>query len=268
MKGDAQFFGGQLRQCRNHGKQHALVAAGMSIEKDPDVVGGQLQQQQQGGGWPRWGGLPLGGEIRKEGQSKEEGLESAKEVCCTAVQVDNSNAVFLLMAEARVAPTTALSSTVASGALLLLGGGATMIIPGCRHRDNTLDNNNDNELAQDLVGTQQQEQRHGTHRQRRQLLVWAFTTLTYRLKHVIGHGLMLSLSIAKWRDLLNSQSLVYDGDRQAPPDLLNLLPEGTDLDPDKELTYHKSIPAFPHRKASASLSRRSFGSKRYFWRNS
>jgi hypothetical protein len=45
---------------------------------------------------------------------------------------------------------------------------------------------------------------------------------------VIGHGLMLSLSIAKWRNLLNSQSPVYDGDRQAPPDLSNLLPEGTD----------------------------------------
>jgi hypothetical protein len=49
---------------------------------------------------------------------------------------------------------------------------------------------------------------------------------------VVGHGFMLLLSIAKWRDLLNSQLLVYNGDRQAPPDLLNLLPEGTDLDPD------------------------------------
>ena len=36
---------------------------------------------------------------------------------------------------------------------------------------------------------------------------------------VIGHGSMLLLSIAKWRDLLNIQLLVYDGDRQAPPDL-------------------------------------------------
>jgi hypothetical protein len=81
---------------------------------------------------------------------------------------------------------------------------------------------------------------------------------------VIGHGLMLLLNIAKWRDFLNSQSLVYNDDRQAPLDLLNLLPEGTDLDPDKWLTRHKSIPAFPHRKASASLNRRSFGSKRYF----
>jgi hypothetical protein len=49
---------------------------------------------------------------------------------------------------------------------------------------------------------------------------------------VIGHGSMLSLSIAKWRNLLNSQSPVYDGDRQAPPDLLNLLSVGTDSDPD------------------------------------
>jgi hypothetical protein len=50
---------------------------------------------------------------------------------------------------------------------------------------------------------------------------------------VIGHDLMLLLSIAKWHDLLNSQSLVYDGDRQAPLDLSNLLLEGTDPDPDK-----------------------------------
>jgi hypothetical protein len=49
---------------------------------------------------------------------------------------------------------------------------------------------------------------------------------------------MLLLSIAKWRDLLNIQSLVYDGDGQAPLDLLNLLPEGTDLDPDTWLTHH------------------------------
>jgi hypothetical protein len=62
---------------------------------------------------------------------------------------------------------------------------------------------------------------------------------------------MLSLSIAKWRNLLNSQSLVYDGDRQAPPDLSNLLPEGTDSDPDTWLTCHKSIPAFSHRNTSA-----------------
>jgi hypothetical protein len=77
---------------------------------------------------------------------------------------------------------------------------------------------------------------------------------------VIGHGLMLSLSIAKRRNLLNRQLPVYVGVRQAPPDLLNLLPEGTDSDPDVWLTRHKSIPAFPRRNAS----RRSFGSKRYF----
>jgi hypothetical protein len=81
---------------------------------------------------------------------------------------------------------------------------------------------------------------------------------------VIGHGLMLLLSIAKWRDLLNSQLLVYDGDRQAPLDLSNLLAEGTDLDPDTWLMRHKSIPAFPRRVASASSNRRSVGSKRYF----
>ncbi len=68
---------------------------------------------------------------------------------------------------------------------------------------------------------------------------------------VIGHGLMLLLSLAKWRDSLNSQLLDYDGDRHAPPDLLNLLPEGTDSDPDVWLMCHKSIPAFPCKKASA-----------------
>jgi hypothetical protein len=62
---------------------------------------------------------------------------------------------------------------------------------------------------------------------------------------------MLSLSIGKWHDSLNSQLLVYDGDRQAPPDLLNLLPEGTDLNPDIWLMRHKSIPAFPRMNASA-----------------
>ncbi len=85
---------------------------------------------------------------------------------------------------------------------------------------------------------------------------------------VIGHSSMLSLSIAKWRNLLNSQSPVYDGDRQAPPDLLNLFPEGTDPDPDEWLTRHKSILSFPRSNASASSNRRSFGSKRYFQSNS
>ncbi len=49
---------------------------------------------------------------------------------------------------------------------------------------------------------------------------------------VIGQGLKLSLSIAKWWDTLNSQLLGYNGDRQAPPDLSNLILEGTDSDPD------------------------------------
>jgi hypothetical protein len=71
---------------------------------------------------------------------------------------------------------------------------------------------------------------------------------------------MLLLSIAKWHNLLNSQSPVYVGDEQTPPDLLNLLPEGIDSDPDVWLTPHKSIPAFPHR----NTNRRSFGSKKIF----
>jgi hypothetical protein len=61
---------------------------------------------------------------------------------------------------------------------------------------------------------------------------------------VIGHGLMLLLSIAKWPDSLTSQLLVYGGDRQAPLDLLNLLPEGTNLDPDTWLMCHMLIRAF------------------------
>jgi hypothetical protein len=79
---------------------------------------------------------------------------------------------------------------------------------------------------------------------------------------VIGHGLMLLLSFAKQHNLLNSQLLVYDGDRQAPPDLSNLLPKGTYLDHYTWMTRHKSIPAFPHRNTSASPNRRSFGSKK------
>jgi hypothetical protein len=69
---------------------------------------------------------------------------------------------------------------------------------------------------------------------------------------------MLLLSIAKCRDSLNSQSPVYVGDEQTPPDLLVLLTEGIDLDPDIWLTRHKSISAFPRRNAD----RRSFGSKK------
>ncbi len=61
---------------------------------------------------------PRGGKIRKEGQREEEGLASAKEVCRTAIQVHDRNAVFLLMVEARIATATALLSTVA------LGGGS------------------------------------------------------------------------------------------------------------------------------------------------
>jgi hypothetical protein len=49
---------------------------------------------------------------------------------------------------------------------------------------------------------------------------------------------VLLLSIAKWRDLLKSQLLVYNGDRRAPQDILNLLPEGTDSDPGRWLTRH------------------------------
>ncbi len=82
-------------------------------------------------------------------------------------------------------------------------------------------------------------------------IIWEF---------IIDHGLMLLLSIAKWCDLLNSQSPVYAGEEQTPPDLLNLLPGGTDSDPNIWLTHHWSIPTFTRRNAD----RRSFGSKRFF----
>jgi hypothetical protein len=63
---------------------------------------------------------------------------------------------------------------------------------------------------------------------------------------------VLLLSIAKWCVWLNSQLLVYDGDRQAPLDLLNLLPEETDLNPDTWLTHHELMLIFLRRIANAS----------------
>jgi hypothetical protein len=63
---------------------------------------------------------------------------------------------------------------------------------------------------------------------------------------------VLSLSITKWCNLLNSQLLVYDSDRQAPPDLSNLLLEEADSDPDTWLMRHMLIRAFLHRIANAS----------------
>jgi hypothetical protein len=63
---------------------------------------------------------------------------------------------------------------------------------------------------------------------------------------------VLSLSIAKWRNLLNSQLLVYDGDRQAPSDLSNLLPEETDSDPNTWLMRHELMLVFLRRIANAS----------------
>ncbi len=45
---------------------------------------------------------------------------------------------------------------------------------------------------------------------------------------------------------------MYDGDRQAQLDLLNLLPEGTDLNSDTWLTRHELMLAFLLRIANAS----------------
>jgi hypothetical protein len=52
--------------------------------------------------------------------------------------------------------------------------------------------------------------------------------------------------------LQNSQLLVYDGDRQAPPGLLNLLLEETDSDPGTWLTHHELMLTFLRRIANAS----------------
>jgi hypothetical protein len=72
---------------------------------------------------------PPWGKIRKESQGKEEGSASVKEVHCAAIQVDDRDAAFLFIAEATIATTTALLSTVTSGALSSLGVGMTTIIP-------------------------------------------------------------------------------------------------------------------------------------------
>ncbi len=69
-------------------------------------------------------------DICKEGQGKEEGLASAKEVHPAVAQVEDGNMAFLLMEEGTVTTATALLSTIALGALSLLGAGTTMIIPG------------------------------------------------------------------------------------------------------------------------------------------
>ncbi len=67
---------------------------------------------------------------------------------------------------------------------------------------------------------------------------------------------MLLLSITEWHDLLTSKLLVYNGDRQAPPDLSNLLLEGTDLDPDTWLMRRMLILAFLRRITNASFIQR------------
>jgi hypothetical protein len=46
--------------------------------------------------------------------------------------------------------------------------------------------------------------------------------------------------------------LVYAGDRQAPLDFMDLLPEETDLDPDTWLMHHELMLAFLCRTANAS----------------
>ncbi len=58
-----------------------------------------------------------------------EGLGSAKDGRCAAVQVDDGDTAFLLIAEVMVATTTALLSTVMLGAWLSLGAGTMVLIP-------------------------------------------------------------------------------------------------------------------------------------------
>ncbi len=55
-------------------------------------------------------------------------MASDEEVCPADVQVDGGDAAFLLMAEATVAITTALPSTIALGASSLLGSRMMTII--------------------------------------------------------------------------------------------------------------------------------------------
>jgi hypothetical protein len=64
------------------------------------------------------------------GQGDEEGLVSAKEIRCMAIQVDDSDKVFLLMVEVTVVTATALLSTVASRASSSLRAKTMTIIPG------------------------------------------------------------------------------------------------------------------------------------------
>jgi hypothetical protein len=56
-------------------------------------------------------------------------LASAKEIRRAAIQVDDGNVAFLLMAEATIATATALLSTVALRALFMLGAGTMTIVP-------------------------------------------------------------------------------------------------------------------------------------------
>ncbi len=86
--------------------------------------------QDEDGGQPRQGGFPRGGKIHEDGQDEEVGLASANEAHRVAIQVDGSDAAFLLMAEGTVVIATALLSTIALGASSSLGAGMMMIIPG------------------------------------------------------------------------------------------------------------------------------------------
>jgi hypothetical protein len=124
------------------------------------------------------------GKICEEGQGEEEGSASAKEIRRVAVQVDNSGAAFLLMAEATVATVTALLSTVALRALLSLGAGTMTIIPGL-----LLPQRHPGQLQQQRAGlgvggdpTKVATSRHPS--STAATLVWAFTTFTCKSKQV------------------------------------------------------------------------------------
>ena len=97
-----------------------------------------------------------------------------------AIQVEDSNAAFLLMAEVMVVTLTMLLSLLHQGRCHCWVWGRRQSSQDCLCRNNALDNNDNNELAQEMVGTRQQDQCHGTCHQWRQLLVWAFTCKSKR----------------------------------------------------------------------------------------
>jgi hypothetical protein len=85
---------------------------------------------KEGGGQPRQGGPPQGGEIHEDGQGKQKGWVSAEEVHSTAVKADNVDTGFLLMVEATVATATTSWSNRSIGGIIVIGSGDDDDHPG------------------------------------------------------------------------------------------------------------------------------------------